>query len=317
MNALRNALLLLLWMAPLYAAPRPDPELEALQQSLAELEADPSLGGLAAGEVERARQAVQTVAETAKRKRPEPIFLAQRRIAIARAVAERELAERQLAQLEREHDRILLQAAQREAEAARREAESLRLLSLTRAEETERALQIADAARVESELSMAEAEASRRVADAQAEEAALARREAELAAEAAESLRLQLNSMTARRDARGQVMTLSGDAFASGGASLRPEADANLQRVIQFVQGQPTARVLIEGHTDSQGSANLNQVLSQKRAEAVRDALIAAGVEAGRLRALGSGEDRPIDDNSSNEGRARNRRVEIVLEQGQ
>ncbi|MBK9496154.1 MAG: OmpA family protein [Xanthomonadales bacterium] len=57
--------------------------------------------------------------------------------------------------------------------------------------------------------------------------------------------------------------------------------------------------------------------MSQKRAEAVRDALIAAGVEAGRLRALGSGEDRPIDDNSSNEGRARNRRVEIVLEQGQ
>jgi outer membrane protein OmpA-like peptidoglycan-associated protein len=218
-------------------------------------------------------------------------------------------------QLEREYDRILLQAAQREAEAARREAENLRLLSLARAEETERALQIADAARAESELSLAEAEASRRVADAQAEEASLARREAELAAEAAESLRLQLNSMTARNDARGQVMTLSGDAFASGKATLRPEADANLQRVVEFVQGQPAARVLIEGHTDSQGSANLNQVLSQKRAEAVRDALIAAGVPANRLHAMGAGEDRPIDDNSSSEGRARNRRVEIVLEQ--
>lgn len=315
MSATKWALLGLLLVAPLHAAPRPDPELEALQQRLAELEADPSLGGLAAGEVERARQAVQLVAETSKRKRPEPVFVAQRRIAIARATAERELAEQQLMQLEREYDRILLQAAQREAEAARREAENLRLLSLARAEETERALQIADAARAESELSLAEAEASRRVADAQAEEASLARREAELAAEAAESLRLQLNSMTARNDARGQVMTLSGDAFASGKATLRPEADANLQRVVEFVQGQPAARVLIEGHTDSQGSANLNQVLSQKRAEAVRDALIAAGVPANRLHAMGAGEDRPIDDNSSSEGRARNRRVEIVLEQ--
>lgn len=315
MSATKWALLGLLLVAPLHAAPRPDPELEALRQRLAELEADPSLGGLAAGEVERARQAVQLVAETSKRKRPDPVFAAQRRIAIARAVAERELAEQQLMQLEREYDRILLQAAQREAEAARREAENLRLLSLARAEETERALQIADAARVESELSLAEAEASRRVADAQAEEASLARREAELAAEAAESLRLQLNSMTARNDARGQVMTLSGDAFASGKATLRPEADANLQRVVEFVRGQPAARVLIEGHTDSQGSANLNQVLSQKRAEAVRDALIAAGVPANRLNAMGAGEDRPIDDNSSSEGRARNRRVEIVLEQ--
>ncbi|MEZ5455639.1 MAG: OmpA family protein [Lysobacteraceae bacterium] len=316
MSALRFALLGLLLSASLHAAPRPDPELEALRQSLAELEADPSLGGLAPGDVERARQAIQVVAETSKRKRPEPVFTAQRRIAIARAVAERELAEQQLMQLEREHDRILLQAAQREAEAARREAENLRLLSLARAEETERALQIADAARAESELSLAEAEASRRVADAQAEEASLARREAELAAEAAESLRLQLASMTARSDSRGQVMTLSGDAFASGKATLRPEADANLQRVVEFVQSQPTSRVLIEGHTDSQGSANLNQVLSQKRAEAVREALIAAGVDGGRLQALGAGEDRPVDDNGSSEGRARNRRVEIVLQQG-
>lgn len=316
MSALRFALLGLLLSASLHAAPRPDPELEALRQSLAELEADPSLGGLAPGDVERARQAIQVVAETSKRKRSEPVFTAQRRIAIARAVAERELAEQQLMQLEREHDRILLQAAQREAEAARREAENLRLLSLARAEETERALQIADAARAESELSLAEAEASRRVADAQAEEASLARREAELAAEAAESLRLQLASMTARSDSRGQVMTLSGDAFASGKATLRPEADANLQRVVEFVQSQPTSRVLIEGHTDSQGSANLNQVLSQKRAEAVREALIAAGVDGGRLQALGAGEDRPVDDNGSSEGRARNRRVEIVLQQG-
>ena len=157
------------------------------------------------------------------------------------------------------------------------------------------------------------AEAARRLAEAQATEAQLARREADLAAAAADSLRLQLDSMTSRREARGEVMTLSGDAFASGQASLRPEARANLQRVIDFVQSAGAAKVTIEGHTDNRGSANLNQALSQQRAEAVRDALVAAGVDADRLEAVGFGKDRPVASNDSEDGRARNRRVDIVV----
>ena len=131
---------------------------------------------------------------------------------------------------------------------------------------------------------------------------------------AADSLRLQLQSMTARSDARGQVMTLAGDAFASGQSSLRSEARANLDRVVEFVQQHPGRQVLIEGHTDGQGSANANQVLSQRRAEAVRAALIEDGVEGARLSAVGVGEDRPVADNGSPQGRARNRRVEIIVE---
>ena len=131
-----------------------------------------------------------------------------------------------------------------------------------------------------------------------------------------DSLRQQLQTLTATTDSRGQVMTLSGDAFASGQAKLRPEARANLQRVVEFVGKAPGKAVLIEGHTDSQGSANLNQVLSQRRAEAVRDALIQDGVEGSRLTAVGIGKDRPIADNATADGRARNRRVEIVVLEG-
>ena len=248
-----------------------------------------------------------------KKERPGRLYLAERRLEIARTVAQAELAQQQLLQLERERDHILLEATRRDAEKIRLEAEKLRLQSLARAEEAARAMEEAEAAKRASALSSAEAEQARRLAEAQAAEAQLAKREAELASAAAESLRLQLDSMTSRRDARGEVMTLSGDAFAVGSAQLRPEARANLGRVLEFLRAAGSAEVLIEGHTDNRGSANLNQALSQRRAEAVRQALIEEGIDAARLRAVGRGMDSPVADNASEEGRARNRRVEIVV----
>ena len=315
MSRLALALVCLLLALPLKAQ-RPDPELELqrLQGELAELEAEPSLVGRARLEMELARVAVQAVAEASRRNRPRAEYAAARRIEIARAVAETEMLSDQLVQLERERDAILLEASRRDAEQLRREVERLRLQNLTRAEETERALEEAQAARLDSEISAAQAEQARRLAEAQALEAQLSRREAELAAAAADSLRMQLQGMTARSEARGQVMTISGEAFASGQSALRAEARDNLQKVIDLIDANPGASVLIEGHTDSQGSANLNQVLSQRRAEAVRDALIQKGVDGSRLRAVGLGKDRPVADNGTAEGRARNRRVEVVVE---
>ena len=315
MSRLALVLIGLLLASPLKAE-RPDPELELqrLQGEMAELEAEPSLVGRARLEMELARVAVQAVAEASRRNRPQAEYAAARRIEIARAVAETEMLADQLTQLERERDAILLEASRRDAEQLRREVERLRLQNLTRAEETERALEEAQAARLDSEISAAPAEQARRLAEAQALEAQLSRREAELAAAAADSLRMQLQGMTARSEARGQVMTISGEAFASGQSALRAEARDNLQKVIDLINANPGARVLIEGHTDSQGSANLNQVLSQRRAEAVRDALIQKGVDGSRLRAVGLGKDRPVADNGTAEGRARNRCVEVVVE---
>jgi outer membrane protein OmpA-like peptidoglycan-associated protein len=296
------------------STPKRDPAQDRLESALRALDSDPSLGPLASGDRIRARQALENLALTSGRDRAAAVYAAERRVEIARAAAEAELSERQLAELGRERDRILLQASRRDAELARLEAEKLRLQSLARAEETLRAQETAASAIAMSEQSSAEAEQARRVARAQAEEASLARQEANLASAAADSLRLQLQSMTARSDARGQVMTLAGDAFASGAAGLRPEARANLQKVVDFVQRSAGQPVLIEGHTDSQGGGNANQVLSQRRAEAVRAALIEDGVDAQRMSAVGVGEDRPVADNATAEGRSRNRRVEIIVQ---
>ena len=295
------------------AAQKVDPEVERLRAQLRTLGEDTALGTLAPAERLRAQQAIETLALAKRRERADALLAAERRLDIARAAAEAESYQQQIQALERERDRILLEASRRDAEAARLEAEKLRLQSLARLEEAERAQQEAASALALSELSSAEAEQAKRLAQAQSQEAALARKEADLAFAAADSLRLQLQTMTATSEARGQVMTLSGDAFASGQSQLKPEARANLQRVVEFVNRFPDKTVLIEGHTDSQGSANLNQVLSQKRAEAVRNALLQDGVDGSRLTAVGLGKDRPIADNGTSEGRARNRRVEIVV----
>lgn len=305
--------LLALLLAACATAPKRDLQLERLQASLANLESDPAMGELAGAERVQARQALDRLALSTGDERTHALYLAERRVEIARTAAQAELALRQSDQLDRERDRILLEASRRDAEIARLESEKLRLQSLARAEEAQRANVDAEEARRESEMSYAEADQARRLAAAQATEAALARREAELAGEAADSLRAQLETMTARRDARGEVMTLSGDAFASGSASLRPEARAGLGRVVEFVRAAGAATVRIEGHTDDRGGDNLNQSLSQKRAEAVRAALIEEGVDGARLIAVGLGKDRPVADNASAEGRASNRRVEIVV----
>jgi len=311
----RTIVLALLGLVIASAAPaqKLDPDVERLRTQLRSLEQDPQLGGLAPAERLRAQQAIEALALAKRRAREDALFTAERRLDIAQAMAEAEALQQQLRDLERERDHILLDATQRNAEAARLESEKLRLQSLARQEEMERAQQEAAHAVALSELSSAEADQARRLAEAQSQEAALARREADLAVAAAESLRLQLQTMTATSEARGQVMTLSGDAFASGQSRLRPEARANLQRVVEFVNRFPDKDVLIEGHTDNQGGANLNQVLSQQRAERVRDALVEEGVARERLTAVGLGMGRPIADNATAAGRARNRRVEIVV----
>jgi outer membrane protein OmpA-like peptidoglycan-associated protein len=117
-----------------------------------------------------------------------------------------------------------------------------------------------------------------------------------------------------KEETRGVVITLSGAVlFASNQATLLPAATRALDSVVTALQATPDRNAIIEGHTDSQGSRPHNLDLGRRRAEAVRDYLVSRGVQRERLTAAGIGPDRAVADNRSAEGRANNRRVEIVI----
>jgi len=106
-------------------------------------------------------------------------------------------------------------------------------------------------------------------------------------------------------------VVLKGVSFASGSATLTPDSYAVLRQVAESLKDNPDVRVEIGGHTDSTGAAATNDTLSQARAEAVRDYLMGHGLDAAQLTARGYGSTRPIADNATAGGRARNRRVEL------
>jgi outer membrane protein OmpA-like peptidoglycan-associated protein len=116
-------------------------------------------------------------------------------------------------------------------------------------------------------------------------------------------------------DARGMVITLSGSVlFASDQATLLPEAQTRLAQVADALMSTKERNIVVEGHTDSKGSASHNLDLSQRRADAVRSFIVARGYESDKMKAHGIGKDRPTASNASAEGRANNRRVEIIVE---
>ena len=100
--------------------------------------------------------------------------------------------------------------------------------------------------------------------------------------------------------------------FGSGDALIQPDSVPQLEQVVLLLNRNPDLSLAINGHTDSQGSAERNAALSLERAQAVVDALREHGIDAGRLVAEGFGDTMPVADNASAEGRARNRRVELV-----
>jgi outer membrane protein OmpA-like peptidoglycan-associated protein len=118
-----------------------------------------------------------------------------------------------------------------------------------------------------------------------------------------------------KQEARGMVITLSGGVlFTSGKSELMPAAQLKLNEVATALTEQdPDSKMVVEGHTDSQGAASFNQDLSQRRAQTVRDYLVSRGIASDRITAEGFGPTRSVGDNATAEGRANNRRVEIVV----
>ena len=314
---------LLLAVSASAPAAKTDLDYARLRASLSDLAADPVLGKLAPAERALAEQAVQAVAEKGGSgdEHAHLVYLAERRVDIAYATAQAIDQERRLDKLDREHDQILLAASRHDAEQARLEAEKQRIQSLAQAEEADRLRAEADAARAQGEMSAQDAanarkqaEQTKRLADAQAKEAALSRKEAQLLAEAAAADARSRAPAAAPATGASKQMALNDSAFAPGAATLRPEARSNVSAIVAFVNRDKTKQIRIEGHTDDGGNANADLVLSQRRAEAVRDALVGAGVDSRRITTFGMGQAQPVASNTTNEGRAKNRRVDVILE---
>jgi outer membrane protein OmpA-like peptidoglycan-associated protein len=100
--------------------------------------------------------------------------------------------------------------------------------------------------------------------------------------------------------------------FDTNKAVIKPESLPLIKQIVDLMKGQPSLKVSIEGHTDNQGTAAANKVLSLDRAKAVAAAVAAEGVKADRMSAVGWGQEKPIADNRTEDGRAINRRVELV-----
>jgi outer membrane protein OmpA-like peptidoglycan-associated protein len=188
------------------------------------------------------------------------------------------------------------------AEAEREAAERARLEALEAAERDRRRQE--EAARVETERARAAA-------------AALDRKIQELLKEREElraKLLQQLNAIFDTQDtARGLVASMSDVTFATGQATLQPQAREKLAQISGILLAHPGLHVDIEGHTDSVGSDELNQALSERRADAVRSYLAQLGIHESRTSARGFGLTRPIATNDTAEGRQMNRRVELVV----
>lgn len=117
-----------------------------------------------------------------------------------------------------------------------------------------------------------------------------------------------------KEEKRGVVITISGEVlFASGKYELLPIAQSKLDDVAKALKEQGFKAILVEGHTDSRGTAKKNEELSFQRADAVRSYLVSRGIPSDKIKAMGIGPARPIASNDTAEGRANNRRVELIV----
>jgi outer membrane protein OmpA-like peptidoglycan-associated protein len=281
---------------------------------------------LAKKETEQARSMALSEAEKAEQAKKEAEQA--RSMALSEAgKAERAKMEAEARAKEVEQARSMALLAAEKAERAKKEADEARSLASAESAEKEKAnreaamkAQEAEQARVQAEARAREAEQARMQAEAKAREAERARMEATAKAEEAEKAKAevdellnQLSDLKAKQTERGIVLTIGDVLFAFDKATLSPGAFRNVDKLADFLQKHPNRSVLIEGHTDNVGSDQYNLDLSEKRADAVKNALVAKGVGQERVTTKGYGEKYPVATNNTSDGRQQNRRVELVI----
>ncbi len=206
---------------------------------------------------------------------------------------------------ERQHDAEVArneaqqQAAQAQIQAAQSQAEAERSALAKAQADAERARAEADAANARAQAAQATAQANKSVEDANA---------------VREKLREQLNNvLQTSESARGLIVNMSDVLFDTGKYTLKQPTQISLAKVAGILQAYPGLKLQVEGYTDSTGSPETNQKLSENRAGAVKDFLITQGVSINNISAAGFGEAKPVADNGTASGRAQNRRVQLVV----
>ncbi|HQR34274.1 MAG TPA: OmpA family protein [Blastocatellia bacterium] len=236
----------------------------------------------------------------------------------ARAEAERAKAQAENAKMEAEKAERAASEERARREAASRESEAVRLRAENERRAAEESVRRASAEKAAAEEATRRAEAEKAAARAEAEKANKAAEEAKRERDAAyQKLYVSLSEiLDTKRETRGYIVNLGDVLFDTGKATLKPAAREKLSKLAGILLAYPGNLMLeIEGHTDSVGSDELNNKLSQNRAEAVSSYLTESGVKPEKIKAArGFGKTKPIATNDTAAGRQQNRRVEVVIE---
>jgi outer membrane protein OmpA-like peptidoglycan-associated protein len=279
-----TAVLSLAGLAACETAPENSELLSQARQAVTQAEANPNVGKFAPGELDRARKLLVNAEGAAKERGATDksathyAYLATQVARIAEQRSQEQLAIAKVKAGETERQKILLSARENEAN---------------------RALMVARDAQSQAEQARNEAiNAQSQAAQTQSENQRL------------------MGELQAAQTTRGIVLTLGDVLFDTGQAQLKPGAQRPIEQIAAFLNENPERSVQVEGFTDSQGTDQFNQQLSQQRADAVAQAIIQRGIDAQRVRALGYGEEFPKASNTSAGSRQFNRRVEIVVSNG-
>ncbi len=336
-------LLLAVALAACGSAPRRDLDLDRLRASLDALATDPDLAKLALAERALAEAAVRRLDASSVNaaEHAQLAYLAERRVDIAYIAAQTEREAVRLIELQREHASLLLAASRRETAAMRAELDRQRQRELLQQEDALRGGAAAPAAPVTLSPPGAPALAPAPLTASAAPAAPVApplpvappatsvepppaampspapdeQRPVAIAPPSADpaSLAQRLARLAPDADSDGRQVTLEDLVFEPGTATFSADAGTGLARVAAWAAAAASLPIRIEGHTDATGSPDANRSLSLRRAEAVRDALIARGIGAARISVSGEGGAQPVASNDDPEGRARNRRVVVRL----
>jgi outer membrane protein OmpA-like peptidoglycan-associated protein len=277
---------------------------DGLQARLMQLQSDPNLGSRAPLAMQKAVQAVNA----AEQPQPDPViaahlvFMADRDILIARADAQSLYEIDQRKALGEQREEMRLRARTQEADAANARATVAQASARDEKQAAENANRRAN-----------DAEA---VAADQALQADAARDATAKAQRDADELAQQIALLQARVTDRGLVLTLGDVLFSSGTATLNGGGNGHLDKLAGFLNHYPGRTATINGYTDSIGSDDYNQGLSERRAQAVKDFLVGQGIDSPRLTATGMGKSSPVASNGTAAGRQQNRRVEVTISNG-